>query len=58
MSIWETREDMKAEVENDNLKAKAKEVFHFGEGTMVLTFPYKLGTAQRMEKFDTVYSPL
>ena len=58
MSIWETRADLKAEEENNNLKAKAKEVYHYGEGTMVLTFPYKLGTAQRMEKFDTVYSPL
>ena len=58
MSIWETRDDLKAEDENENLKSRAKEVYHFGEGTIILTFPYKIGTAEQLEKFSTVYKPL
>ena len=58
MSIWETREDLKAELENDNLKAKAKEVYHFGEGTVVVTFPYHVGEAEVLEGFTATYVPL
>ena len=58
MSIWETREDLKAEQENENLKAKAKEVYHYGEGTVIVTFPYSVGEAEVLEGFATDYVPL
>lgn len=57
-SIWDSREDLAAKEENENLKAKAKEVHHFGDGSVVLTFPYELGTAEILEDIQDIYKPL
>lgn len=57
-SIWDTREDLGAKEENENLKSKAKEVHHYGDGGVVLTFPYKLGTAEKLEDIQDIYKPL
>lgn len=38
--------------ENANLKEKAKESLSYENGTVVLTFPYEVGTAEIMEPFD------
>ena len=37
------------EEENEMMRTKAQEYYSHGEGTVVLTFPYKVGTAQIME---------
>lgn len=52
---------------NDSLKSarvketaylleKVKEAYHHGDGTVVLTFPYEVGTAQTMEMSDWRYN--
>lgn len=41
--------------ENDYLMSIAKEILAFGDGTKVLTFPYKIGTAATMPKKEWIY---
>ena len=41
--------------ENANLKAKSKEWFIKGEGSRVLTFPYKVGESIILKEFDLEY---
>ena len=41
--------------ENAYLKKSAKEVLSHGNGTVVLTFPYEIGTSQTMEPCDWRY---
>ena len=38
--------------ENEYLKARAEEWYSWGEGTVVLTFPYHVGEAERKPHFD------
>lgn len=55
-SLWDSRADLAAVPQNDRLKAKAKEVFHHGNGTVTLTFPYKIGTAEIGEDWQDDYT--
>ena len=57
-SIWDTRADLAAVAQNDHMKEKAKEVFHHGDGSVTLTFPYVIGTAEIGEDWEDVYKPL
>lgn len=57
-SVWDSRADLKAEAQNERLKAKAKEVFHHGDGSITLTFPYEIGTAEIGEDWQHLYRPL
>ena len=57
-SIWDTRADMKKEAQNNKIQEKAKEVYHHGDGSVTLTFPYVLGTAEIGEDWEDVYKPL
>jgi len=50
-----TEQPFKHVEENERLKAKSKEWFIKGEGTRVLTFPYKTGESKVMDKFDQIY---
>lgn len=44
--------------ENEFLKKSAVEYMSFGEGTVVLTFPYKVGTAETLPPTEWIYNPL
>ena len=41
---------------NEHMRESVKEYYHYGDGTVVLTFPYKLGTAEILESFDWRYN--
>lgn len=41
---------------NKHLRESVKEYYHYGDGTVVLTFPYELGTAEILESFDWRYT--
>ena len=47
-----------AEFVNNKIQEKAKEVYHHGDGSVTLTFPYVLGTAEIGEDWEDVYKPL
>lgn len=59
-SLWEywdpTRTELVAAEGNDKLKKTAKEAISHGDGTVVLTFPYKVGTAKIMKPSDWRYN--
>ena len=57
-SIWDTRDDLAAVGPNNRLQEKAKEVFHHGDGSITLTFPYQIGTAEVGEDWQDLYRPL
>ena len=57
-SIWDTRADLAAVGQNNRLKARAKEVYHYGDGSVVLTFPYVIGTAEIGEDWEDIYKTL
>ena len=44
------------EDENESMRTKAEEFYSHGEGTVVMTFPYKVGTAKIMEPCKWQYS--
>lgn len=44
--------------ENAHLRESALEYMSYGDGTKVLTFPYKVGTAQYLPQTDWKYHPL
>lgn len=48
-------EPQKHPEENQRLKEKSKEWFIKGNGTRVLTFPYKVGESKLLEEFDMIY---
>lgn len=54
-SLWDSRADLAAVPQNDRLKAKAKEVLHHGDGSVTLTFPYNIGTAEVGEDWQDAY---
>jgi len=43
--------------ENATLRKNAVECFSWGDGTKVLTFPYKLGTAKSLPMREWTYNP-
>lgn len=55
-SLWDSRADLAAVPQNDRLKAKAQEVLHHGDGSVTLTFPYKIGTAEIGEDWQDNYT--
>lgn len=62
-SIWNPaadggRDDLAAVPQNNKMQAKAKEVYHHGDGSVTLTFPYTLGTAEIGEDWEDVYKPV
>ena len=57
-SIWDNRADLAAVPQNNRLKAKAKEVFHHGDGSVSLTLPYEIGTAVIGDDWQDYYKPL
>lgn len=44
------------EEENERLRQSALECYSYGEGTVVLTFPYEVGEAEIMPHFDWKYN--
>ena len=56
-SVWDTREDLAAKEANEQMRNMSEEYYSFGEGTVVLTFPYKVGEAEVLEGFECVYDP-
>lgn len=43
--------------ENALLQASAQECYHFGDGTVKLTFPYAVGTAETLPENEWIYNP-
>lgn len=43
--------------ENALLQASAKENYHYGDGTVKLTFPYSVGTAEILPENEWIYNP-
>lgn len=56
-SIWEDGTWKEAAAENEYLRSVVKEYYHRGDGTVILTFPYTLGTAEITEPCDWRYNP-
>jgi len=56
-SVWDTREDLAAKPANEQLRQQCKEYYSYGEGTVVLSFPYKVGEAKVLDGFECVYDP-
>jgi len=56
-SIWEpSRAELARVEENEHLRQSCEEYLSHGEGTVVLTFPYKVGSAEIMESSDWRYN--
>ena len=55
-SIYAPGQDLSSEEENVYIQSKAQESYSIGQGTVVLTFPYEVGTAQIMEPCDWRYN--
>lgn len=57
-ALLTTRDDLpiRKAKENKHLKQSVKEWFAWGDGTKVMTFPYKIGTIECMPKFDWKYN--
>jgi hypothetical protein len=53
-SLWCTTSNAR-EKENAYLVASAKEAYGYGEGTVVFTFPYAVGTAEILQPTEWVY---
>lgn len=54
-SIWQDGTWRQAQAANDNIKKQVKEYYHYGDGTIILTFPYALGKAERLPAQDWKY---
>lgn len=52
-----TAEDRVHEAENAHLIESAQEAIAYGKGTVVLTFPYEVGTAEIMPAQEWIYHP-
>lgn len=55
-SIWTDGTWKEAKEANVNLQNAVKEYYHRGDGTVVLTFPYKVGEAKVLEPCDWRYN--
>ncbi len=47
-SIWQDGTWRQAQTENDYVKENVKEYYHYGDGTIIMTFPYSLGEAEKL----------
>lgn len=55
-SIWEpSRPSLARVAENEHLRQSCEEYVSHGEGTVVLTFPYKVGTYEKLAPLDWKY---
>lgn len=54
-SIWQDGGWRQAQSANDNIQKQVKEYYHYGDGTIILTFPYKLGSAEKLPAQDWKY---
>lgn len=55
-SIWTDGTWKEAKEANTNLQGSVKEYYHRGDGTVVLTFPYKVGEARILQPCDWKYN--
>jgi len=54
-SIWQDGTWREAKTANENIKKQVKEYYHYGDGTIILTFPYTLGSAEKLPAQDWKY---
>lgn len=55
-SIWQDGTWRQAESANEYARQNVKEYYHYGDGTLILTFPYKLGSVETLEPNEWVYN--
>lgn len=55
-SLWQDGSRLAQEEENANLVASVAEAYSHENGTVVLTFPYKVGTAEVLGKTEWIYN--
>lgn len=55
-SLWQDGSDAAFTEENKHLQESVDECYSRGEGTVVLTFPYAVGTAEILEPLDWKYT--
>lgn len=54
-SIWQDGTWRQAEAANEYARQNVKEYYHYGDGTLILTFPYALGSIERLEPNEWKY---
>ena len=55
-SIWQDGTWRQAQTENDYVKQNVKEYYHYGDGTIVMTFPYNVGEAEKLPAQNWKYN--
>lgn len=55
-SIWQDGTWKEALAVNDRMRQEVAEYYHYGDGTVVLTFPYSIGTAETLPALDWKYN--
>jgi len=55
-SIWQDGTWKEALAVNERMREEVKEYYHYGYGTVVLTFPYRIGTAKTMAPLTWKYN--
>jgi beta-lactamase superfamily II metal-dependent hydrolase len=55
-SIWQDGTWKEALAVNDRMRQEVAEYYHYGDGTIILTFPYSVGTAQKLPALDWKYN--
>ena len=54
-SIWQDGTWRQAEAANKYARENVKEYYHYGDGTLILTFPYTLGSIERLAPNEWEY---